>query len=375
MPAAEHALRGTASGCWIAAALRRRWLPIEAVGADNGLGGRQTCRVGSRTSGSLPLAGRVAELESLSQAAEEAAEGLPSAVFVRGEAGVGKTRLVRAAAEVSRERGFTVLWGTCVRFGGIESPFLPWVTSVEQWWALASDEDRARIRARVPQIGLLVTAAEAGTAPGAVLGEERAAATDPGHLVRVLRAFVSALGALGPTLLVMDDVQWADPASRDALMFLLAGLSGERLLVLATVRDEGLPDGDPMHGWLADLRRLPSVSELVLGRFTLEETTQQLRLLLGAAAAGGLVRDAQQRGDGNPYLTELLCHDLDPDSQRLPDDVPDDLARALLAAWHPTSEPSPWPATSSHSPWRTPSHSQTPPPTTPPGRRPTGSPT
>ena len=290
-------------------------MPIEAVGADNGLGGRQTCRVGSRTSGSLPLAGRVAELESLSQAAEEAAEGLPSAVFVRGEAGVGKTRLVRAAAEVSRERGFTVLWGTSVRFGGIESPFLPWVTSVEQWWALASDEDRARIRARVPQIGLLVTAAEAGTAPGAVLGEERAAATDPSHLVRVLRAFVSALGALGPTLLVMDDVQWADPASRDALMFLLAGLSGERLTgarhgpgrgtCRTAIRCNGVvgrpappPVGLGAACWVGSPSRRP---------------TQQLQLLLGARSCrpawSGMRSSAVT---GTRTSTELLCHDLDP---------------------------------------------------------------
>ena len=66
-------------------------------------------------------------------------------------------------------------------------------------------------------------------------------------------------------------------------MFLLAGLSGERLLVLATVRDEGLPDGDPMHGWLADLRRLPSVSELRVGSVHPRgDRPQQLQLLLGA---------------------------------------------------------------------------------------------
>ena len=61
------------------------------------------------------LVGRGAEVSTLSGLLDEAADGHPRALVVHGEAGVGKTRMVR---EVLAARGDAcVLWGTCVHFG------------------------------------------------------------------------------------------------------------------------------------------------------------------------------------------------------------------------------------------------------------------
>ena len=198
---------------------------------------------------------------------------MPRAVVVRGEAGVGKTRLVGAVCGRASERDLTVLWGTCVRFGAIESTFLPWVMAVERWLASAAEPDRQRVLGEVPDAAQLLPSMGGGSG------------RDPVRLMRVLTALVTSIGARRPTVLVMDDVQWADPASRDVLTYLLAGLSQERLLVLATVRDEGVPAEDPVHSWLADLRRLPSVTELPLARLRLDETAEQVGSLLGQAPA------------------------------------------------------------------------------------------
>lgn len=286
---------------------------LEAMGSEAGAPGR--------------LAGRVSELGLLAQALDEAADGMPRAVVVRGEAGVGKTRLVSAVCEQAAERDLTVLWGTCVRFGAIESTFLPWVMAVERWLASATETDRQRVLAQVPQAAQLLPSL-AGAESG----------TDAVRLMRVLKALVTAIGARRPTVLVMDDVQWADPSSRDVLTYLLAGLSQERLLVLATVRDEGIPAEDPVHSWLADLRRLPAVTELSLARLSLEETAEQVAGLLGAATAP-LVRDVHERTGGNPYLVYLLCHDLDARAESLPEGLPEDLSRALLEVWYRLSSP------------------------------------
>ena len=274
------------------------------------------------------VAGRARELELLAQALDEAADGVPRAVVVRGEAGVGKTRLVSAVCDRARERDLTVLWGTCVRFGAIESTFLPWVMAVERWLASAAEADRQRVLAEVPQAAQLLPSLGGG-----------GSGTDAVRLMRVLKALVASIGARGPTVLVMDDVQWADPASRDVLTYLLAGLASERLLVLATVRDEGVPAEDPVHGWLADLRRLPSVAELPLARLSLEETAEQVAVPARAAPASSLVEDVHARTGGNPYLVELLCHDVDAGAQALPEGVPEDLSRALLEVWYRLSEP------------------------------------
>src|SRR5688572_13168468 len=85
----------------------------------------------------LRIAGRERELRLLRDAVGGAADHHPSAVFVHGEAGVGKTCLVAAVCEEARELGFAMLWGRCLRFGAVESAFLPWVVALESWLAEA----------------------------------------------------------------------------------------------------------------------------------------------------------------------------------------------------------------------------------------------
>ena len=254
---------------------------------------------------------------------------MPRAVVVRGEAGVGKTRLVSAVCDRARERDVTVLWGTCVRFGAIESTFLPWVMAVERWLASAAEADRQRVLAEVPQAAQLLPSLGGG-----------GSGTDAVRLMRVLKALVTSIGARGPTVLVMDDVQWADPASRDVLTYLLAGLANERLLVLATVRDEGVPAEDPVHGWLADLRRLPSVAELPLARLSLEETADQVAVPARCGAgvvAGPRMCMTAPAGTRTWSSCSATTSTLVP--QSLPEGVPEDLSRALLEVWYRLSEP------------------------------------
>jgi hypothetical protein len=80
------------------------------------------------------------------------------------------------------------------------------------------------------------------------------------RLLPVIDGLVQELVAERPAVLVVDDVQWADLARRDAILYLIAGFRSQRLAVLATYRDEELAAGDPLHAWLADpARRSPPV--------------------------------------------------------------------------------------------------------------------
>lgn len=76
-------------------------------------------------------------------------------------------------------------------------------------------------------------------------------------------ALLDPLQADRPTLVVLDDLQWSDPSSPDALSYLVAGfVTGQRLCLLATYRDTDLGEGHRLHGWLADALRMPSVSHV-----------------------------------------------------------------------------------------------------------------
>ncbi|HET6625957.1 MAG TPA: AAA family ATPase [Nocardioidaceae bacterium] len=274
------------------------------------------------TTRSLRIAGRVEEQRLLGDSIQQAAEGKPCALFVHGEAGVGKTHLVGAVCEQALESGFTVLWGRCVHFGAVEAPFLPLLNALDGWARSVDAAERSEVLSTVDGAAeLLPWLGAGGTAA-------------PVRLLTVVDALVTAIAAHRPTVLVVDDLQWADAASRDALAYLVTGFTTQRLVIVATQRDEQLATGHPLHGWLADLRRLPSVVEVPLERMSPAETEQQIAMAIGGVPHQRLVSEVVSRSLGNAYLSELLVRGLTVDDERLPAGLPVALKQALLAAWH-----------------------------------------
>jgi DNA-binding CsgD family transcriptional regulator len=273
------------------------------------------------------IAGRVEERAILSVALDGVVDARPCAVFLHGEAGVGKTRLVRAVCDEAVARSAVVLWGGCVRFGAVDAPYVPLVGALEGWLESAPPSEVSEVLAAVPAAAELLPSLGGQASLGAV------------RLLSVVDGLVMAIASRRPTVLVVDDVQWADPASRDAITYLVAGFRSQRLAVLTTYRDEELAVGHPLHGWLADLTRLPSVSSLRLDRLSRDETEDQLALLLGGRPHPRLVADVMRRSDGNPYLSELLVRGVKLADDGLPADLPTELTGALLGAWHRLSAP------------------------------------
>jgi tetratricopeptide (TPR) repeat protein len=267
------------------------------------------------------IAGRLEEGRVLAAAISAAAAHLPCAVFVHGEAGVGKTRLVRAVCDQAAANGAAVLWGRCVRFGAVDAPYVALIGALEGWLESAESADRSTVLAAVPVATELLPSLGGQPTRSMV------------RLLPIVDGLIQALVALRPAVLVVDDVQWADVASRDAITYLVAGFRSQRFAVVATYRDEELAPGDPMHVWLADLMRLPSVSSLHLDRMSRDETEQQLSMLLGGRPDPKLVSEVVRRSAGNPYFSELLVRGLTVADEDLPTGLPAELTGALLAAW------------------------------------------
>jgi len=275
-----------------------------------------------------PLAGRVLEQRLLTETLSASAEGVPAAVLVHGEAGVGKTRLVRQVTEHFRTTGREVLWGTCVHFGAASVPFAPVVQALDSWALHVEPATRTAVFEGCDELSILLPS----------MGM-RSSEVPASRLLPVVDRVVQRIVDRQPTVLVVDDLQWADVSSLDALAYLITGFRGQDLALVATIREEDRPVGHPLHGWLADMRRLPGVSELMLARLDAEETTQQITQLLGRAPTEELVADVLARSGGNAYLSELLVRDLQPDARELPSEPPQALREALLARWHSLSEP------------------------------------
>ena len=166
--------------------------------------------------------------------------------------------------------GAQVLWGQCLRFGAVEAMYHPLVLALEGWLGEADDAERAAVIEAVPGAALILPSLGA-------LPAER-----PSTLMTVVDALLSRVIARGPTVLVVDDVQWADPATWDALSYLVAGFARQRMALLTTHRDEAAGSERFQH-WLGNVRRLSGTEELVLARLDQDATDRPDRHTAGSA--------------------------------------------------------------------------------------------
>ncbi|MEV0387022.1 BTAD domain-containing putative transcriptional regulator [Nonomuraea sp. NPDC050643] len=218
------------------------------------------------------LIARSAQLALVERRLGAARRGQGGAVLVTGEAGIGKTRLVQAAADLAAARGFRIAWGRCL--DGTAPAFWPWTQILR----------------------------EAGDGSGLLSGR----APDPEQELFGLyeRALDVLTGDGTPLAIVLDDLHWADVSSLRLLDFVAGAAARHRLLVLVTCRPEPGDHPGALRDTLAVLAR--AGERLELGPFTAGDVAAYLRAKQ-VAERPGLVRALVDRTGGNPfYLGEVL---------------------------------------------------------------------
>jgi class 3 adenylate cyclase len=259
---------------------------------------------------SFPFAGRLDQLEVLTVAWKEAAEGARRAVLVSGEPGIGKTRLVTEAVRLAHDRGSIVLWGRCDEELG--APFGPFAEALRHYVSVTPED---RLRAEVgPLGGELVRIVPDITARVPGLAEPMRADVDT-ERYRLFDAVVDLLAEMSaaqPVVLVLDDVHWADKPSLVLLRHLLRSATPMRLLVLCTYRDTDLDRSHPLADALADFRRQPGVERLDLQGLDEDEVAGLMTKTAGHdldATGLDLARALYTETEGNPFFVgEVLRH-------------------------------------------------------------------
>lgn len=247
---------------------------------------------------SSPLVGRAPELATLIDAMARP----PAVVLVEGEAGIGKTRLVRAALDRLPRGDRAVLLGYCHQ---IREPF-PYGPVFE---ALRD------IRGRLPAAHRLnpVTGALRGHLPelAGALPPSPQPLNDPrAERHRVFRGIRALLTAVGPAVLVIEDLHWADDGTRDLLRF-LSGQPPEGLAVVVTRRrEEGGPPGPPLG--LA-YRHQPDTAHLTVRLTPLDVSgvgSLAGALLERSDLPAGFVARLYERTAGIPFVVEEMVRSL-----------------------------------------------------------------
>ncbi|HEY2242429.1 MAG TPA: AAA family ATPase [Streptosporangiaceae bacterium] len=230
---------------------------------------------------------RDAEFSALAGVVSAAARGQGSVVLISGEAGIGKSSLVEAVRARLPAEG-RMLVGYC--------------------------DDLATPRTLGPFRDLV----------GSVGSELSQAVSDGSDRDRLLAALRAELDWAGhPTVLVIEDVHWADDATLDALRYLARRMAALPAVLILTYRDDELDRDHPLHGLLGVVSRLDQVQRLPLARLS-PGAVQQLSAGSAVDATGLYALTS-----GNPFFVHELLVSADGDH------VPPSIAAAVLARVRP----------------------------------------
>jgi DNA-binding CsgD family transcriptional regulator len=237
--------------------------------------------------------GRRAELAAFEEVWTAVRAGLRQVVFLGGEPGAGKSRLLAEVATTLHGTGATVLLGTCAAEFG--PPYQPFVEPMAALLAGAELDPR--------------------TAEGLRTLAGRAGATDPERRRELFDAAVAAVcGATAehPLVLALEDLQWAGPAALQLLAYLVERTAECPLLVLCTQRTTAPDRSAALVATVAQLYRLDGVRRIDLGGLATEDIAEFLAAegqlpIRQVRSTAAILRD--QTG-GNPFFLRELWRDL-----------------------------------------------------------------
>ncbi|MEJ2859951.1 helix-turn-helix transcriptional regulator [Actinomycetospora flava] len=238
---------------------------------------------------------RAADAAVLARCWERARSSGALTVVLTGDAGAGKTRLVRGLAERAEADGGVVVSGAAVDVGE-QLPLWPVATGLRRLLRPAGTT------ADAPPA---VLAARAALAPWrdelAPLLDPGPGATPPsgGHLLELVRRVLVTLAAEAPVLVVVDDLHWADRTTRELVVSLVAHLTDERILLVATARSEALDVTHPLRRMLPELTRDRAVRAIELAPLPRGRVEEIVR---DAGGDTGLTDLVWRRSAGNPFI-------------------------------------------------------------------------
>jgi DNA-binding CsgD family transcriptional regulator/tetratricopeptide (TPR) repeat protein len=266
--------------------------------------------------GTPHFVGRADELEALDELIGGARSGSPVTVLICGEAGVGKTALVKELTTRARDRGVRTLAGGCVAVGGKALAFAPFAAALRPVTLDTASHDAGESSGsallRISQFMVRMSGGNGheGRLPdgaGVALGIEGTAAQ-----TRLFEDVVDALehaAVPAGVLLVVEDLHWADQSSLSLFDFIARNRGGASIALVGTVRTDEPPD-PTFSRWLAELQRGPGATRIDLEPFARADLSELIEAMTGVEPSDELADRVFERSGGNAYLVrELMAVD------------------------------------------------------------------
>ncbi|MEO8887702.1 MAG: AAA family ATPase [Jatrophihabitantaceae bacterium] len=244
------------------------------------------------------LVGRSAELGALVAAVQNAQSGTASVVVLDGDAGVGKTRVLAELIAQARTRGALPLIGHCVDLGDAPPPYMAFTEAFARLAAQQPDVV-AGLRSSFPALGRLLPRGGEDPYPA---GER----VDRGELFEAVLNAIGALATQQPVLFIVEDLHWADQATRDLLGFMFTRLREEPVSVIVSYRSDDLYRRHPLRPTLAQWSRLPNVERVHLDPLTSDDVRSLVRAIHAGPIPEAEIGSIVTRADGNAFFAEEL---------------------------------------------------------------------
>jgi predicted ATPase/DNA-binding SARP family transcriptional activator len=247
------------------------------------------------------------ELKRLQHAYSLACHGHQRVFVISGEPGIGKTRLAREfTRQVEAQQAATVLWGYCYEMAGL-LPYQPIVDAIRAYVRTVSSEQLQHILVNyaadlakiVPEIGTKL--------PALPQREPLGPEMERYHLYNAVAHFFATLVAERPTVIILDDLQWADTATMQLLNYLTSSAirsTQPRAMpfYILLYRADEVHESHPLRELLTSLSRLRCMEEVRLRRLSEEAVQQLLVNLAGRSVPPEFVSTIYKHTEGNPFF-------------------------------------------------------------------------
>jgi tetratricopeptide (TPR) repeat protein len=252
---------------------------------------------------------RAREITMLEDLLLQVEAGSGQAAIVAGDPGIGKTRLLR---EFQRRTAGRATWleGSAVSFGR-SLPFHPLIDLLKRALSVQPSDSDEVIHERIDRTTARFGEAYRPSVPflrsllSIDAGEPSLAQLDPklrrAGIFEAITRFLHAESRERPLIVVLEDLQWMDPATGEFLAMMTENLISDRILLCATQRS----------GYLLPLPQGVFGTQLTLSRISRSDTDAIGRSLLGASALSGELQQLlDDKTDGNPFFVEEVLRSL-----------------------------------------------------------------
>jgi predicted ATPase/DNA-binding SARP family transcriptional activator len=264
------------------------------------------------------LVGREQEMLFLENCWQRAQTGESSLVLIRGEVGIGKTRLVEEFAHRLRWQGLRLLWGRCYQFERT-LPYQPLAEALRICLtALPSNElasmpawvlkevtrlvpevlERPGLREARPELRRRITGV-----PGPELPTVSGIDPEQARLFEGVTRVLAELAAQGALLVVLEDLHWASESTLQMLHHLARYLSKQPVLIAGTYRPEAIGRRHPLTDLHRKLSREGIAQQLDLSRLSPASVATIIEEMSGAGrAVMPLAEHLYRETEGNPFF-------------------------------------------------------------------------